>query len=80
MHDKWIYYRSCENSHVVVSLYVNELLIFSSNFLIINETKSMLCNNLDTKDHGKANFILGMKITKTSDGIFLISRVMLIEC
>ena len=38
---------------------------------VINETKNMLKNHFDMKDLGEANFILGMKITKTRDGIFL---------
>ena len=33
--------------------------------------KKMLKSHFDMKDLGKANFILGMKITKTCDGIFL---------
>ena len=31
----------------------------------------MLKSHFDTKDLGKANFILGIKIPKTCDGIFL---------
>ncbi|KAL0301515.1 UNVERIFIED_CONTAM: Retrovirus-related Pol polyprotein from transposon TNT 1-94, partial [Sesamum radiatum] len=31
----------------------------------------MLSSHFDMKDLGEANFILGMKITKTCDGIFL---------
>ncbi|KAK4397572.1 Retrovirus-related Pol polyprotein from transposon TNT 1-94 [Sesamum angolense] len=31
----------------------------------------MLSSHFDMKDLGEANFILGMKITKTGDGIFL---------
>ena len=38
---------------------------------VINETKNMLKSHFDMKDLGGANFILGMKITKTCDGIFL---------
>ena len=33
--------------------------------------KKMLKNHFDMKDLGEANFILGMKITKTCDEIFL---------
>ena len=31
----------------------------------------MLSSHFDMKDLGEANYILGMKITKTCDGIFL---------
>ena len=37
---------------------------------VINETKNMFKSHFDMKDLGKASFILGMKITKTCDGIF----------
>ena len=47
------------------------MLIFGSNLHVINETKNMLKSHFDMKDFGKANFILGMKITKTYDEIFL---------
>ena len=47
------------------------MLIFSSNMHVINETKNMLKSHFDMKDLGEANFILGMKITKTCDEIFL---------
>ena len=46
-------------------------LFFGSNIHVINETKNMLKSHFDIKDLGEANFILGMKITKTCDGIFL---------
>jgi hypothetical protein len=69
--DKCIYSKSWENSHVIISLYVDDLLIFSSNLHVINETKNMLRSHFDMKDLGEANFILGMNITKTCDGIYL---------
>ena len=69
--DKCIYYKTWENSHVIISLYVDDLLIFGSNLHVINETKNILRSHFDMKDLGEANFILGMKITKTCDGIFL---------
>ena len=68
--DKCIYYKTWENSHVIISLYVDDLLIFGSNLHVINE-KNMFRSHFDMKDLGEANFILGMKITKTCDGIFL---------
>ena len=47
------------------------MLIFGSNMHVINKTKNMLKNHFDMKDLGVANFILGMKITKACDGIYL---------
>ena len=39
--------------------------------MFIYETKNMLRSQFDIKALGEANFILGMKITKTCDGIYL---------
>ena len=52
---------------------MDDMLIFGSNIHVINETKKKkkLKSHFDIKDLGEANFILGMKITKTHDGIFL---------
>ena len=75
--DKCIYYKSEENSHVIISLYVDDLLIFGSNLHIIVETKNMLSSYFDMKDLGEANYILGMKITKPVMVYLLISRIML---
>ena len=69
--DKYIYSKSWNNLHVIISLYMDDMLIFGSNMHVINETKNMLKNHFDIKDLGEANFILGMKITKACDGIYL---------
>ena len=69
--DKCIYSKSWNNLYVIISLYVDDMLIFGSNIYVINETKNMLKSHFDMKDLGEAIFILGMKITKTHDGIFL---------
>ena len=69
--DKCIYSKSWNNLHVIISLYVDDMLIFGSNMHVINETKNMLKSHFDMKDLGEANFILGMKITKACDEIYL---------
>ena len=64
--------QSWNNLHVIISLYVDDMLIFGSNIHVINETKKKkFKSHFDIKDLGEANFILGMKITKTCDEIFL---------
>jgi hypothetical protein len=69
--DKCIYYKSFDDAHVIICLYVDDLLIFGSNIDVINTTKALLKNNFDMEDLGEANVILGMKITRTSNGIFI---------
>ena len=69
--DKCIYYKTFDYAHVIIFLYVYDLLIFGTNMDIINVTKMPLKNNFDMKDLGEANVILGMKISRTSNGIFV---------
>ncbi|KAK6140518.1 hypothetical protein DH2020_025748 [Rehmannia glutinosa] len=69
--DKCVYIKSTTNDYVIVYLYVDDMLIMgSSNDLIIN-TKNMLKKNFDMKDMGLSDVILGIKISRTSDGIVL---------
>ena len=49
---------------------MDDFLIFGPNLHVINETKNIFRSHFDMKDLGEVNFILGMKITKTCDGIF----------
>jgi len=47
------------------------MLILGTNIEIIKSTKRMLSNSFDMKDLGVADVILGIKITRTPDGISL---------
>ena len=47
------------------------MLILGTNIEIIKSTKRMLPNNFNMKDLGIADVILGIKITRTPDGISL---------
>ena len=69
--DKCIYYKSNCNSHVIICLYVDDLLIFGTNLEIINATNMLLTNHFDMKGLEEANVMLGIRVTKTSNGIFL---------
>ena len=75
--DKCIYHMCWNNSHVIICLYVDDLLIFGSNINVIDEAKNVLRSHFDMKDLGEANFILGIKITRTCEGIFLDRHIML---
>ena len=69
--DKCLYYKEIDGAHVLLSLYVDDILIFGSNLKIINDVKSYLSINFDMKDLGEAHVILGMRICKTTRGITL---------
>ena len=66
-----IYYKTFDDAHVIICLYVDDLLIFGPNMDIINVAKMHLKNNFDMKDLGEANVILGMKISRISNDIFV---------
>ena len=69
--DKYVYVKNTDQGYVIVCLYVDDMLIIGSSQNMIKSTKQMLNKRFDMKDMGVADVILGMKITKTSDGYAL---------
>ena len=52
-------------------LYVDDMLIIDSNNDIIKATKRMLTSKFNMKDLGVADVILGIKISRKSNGLVL---------
>ena len=69
--DKYVYVKSTDKGYVIVCLYVDGMLIIGSNNDMIKSTKKMLNKKFDTKDLGIEDVILGIKITRTSEGYAL---------
>ena len=69
--DKCVYVKNTEHGFVIICLYVDDILIMGSNNEVIKTTKEMFNNKFDMKDLGVADVILGIKISKTSDGLIL---------
>ena len=69
--DKCVYVKNTENGYVILCLYVDDMLIVSSNDRMVKSTKNMLNSKFDMKDMGIADAILGMKISRILDGIVL---------
>ena len=69
--DKCVYIKNTPNHEVIVCLYVDDMLIISKNIIDINATKRMLSKSFDMKDLGVADFILGIKIYRTPQGLAL---------
>ncbi|KAL0556203.1 hypothetical protein IC582_004713 [Cucumis melo] len=69
--DKCMYYKTKGRLCIIICLYVDDMLSFVSNLHVINDVKSMLSVNFDMKDLGEADIILGIKITRTKNGISL---------
>ncbi|KAL6980229.1 dynamin GTPase [Sarracenia purpurea var. burkii] len=69
--DKCVYVKETDAGYVILCLYVDDLLIVGSDGKIIESTKNMLRSSFDMKDMGLADVILGVKISRTSDGLVL---------
>ena len=69
--DKCVYVKSTDKGYVIVCLYVDDMLIIDSNHEMIMSTKKILSKQFDMKDMGITDVILGIKITKTSEGYSL---------
>lgn len=69
--DKCVYVKDTKDGYVILCLYVDDMLIVGSNDKVIKSTKNMLNSKFDMKDMGLADVILGVKITKTSNGLVL---------
>ena len=69
--DKCIYVKYSENGYVIVCLYVDDMLIVGSDDKMIKSTKDMLKSRFDMKDMGPTDVMLGMKISRTSNGLIL---------
>ena len=69
--DKCVYVKDTNDGYVILCLYVDDMLIVGSNDKIINSTKKMLNSKFDTKDMGLADVILGIKISRNTNGLVL---------
>ena len=69
--DKCIYNKYENNICVFICLYVDDMLIFGTSLEVVCETKKFLGSKFDMKDLGKAEVILGIKITRTPNGLKL---------
>ncbi|KAH9736282.1 hypothetical protein KPL71_018042 [Citrus sinensis] len=69
--DKCVYVKETENGYVILCLYVDDMLIVGSNDDMIKSTKNMLKSKFDMKNIGLADVILGIKISRASNGLIL---------
>ena len=69
--DECIYLKSIPSGYIMLCLSVDDMLIIGSNKDIIQQTKNMLNSQFDMKDMGLPDVILGIRITRTPNGITL---------
>ncbi|WVZ92499.1 hypothetical protein U9M48_038558 [Paspalum notatum var. saurae] len=60
--DNCIYAKFRNGRYIFLVLYVDDILLASSDMDLLLETKSFLCSNYDTKDLGEASYVLGIQI------------------
>ena len=69
--DKCVYVKDTKHGYVVVCLYVDNMLIVSSDDKMITSTKNMLNSRFDMKEMRFVDVIFGIKILRTSYGLIL---------
>jgi hypothetical protein len=62
--DHCVYLKHSNNSFIILSLYVDDILIARNNKEMIDTTKKWLSSNFEMKDMGKASYVLGVKIIR----------------
>ena len=62
--DHCIYLKCSNNSFIILSLYVDDILITRNSKEMINTTKKWLSSNFNMKDMGKVSYVLGVKIIR----------------
>jgi hypothetical protein len=62
--DHCVYVKRSNNSFIILSLYVDDILIAENNKEMIEITKRWLSSNFEMKDMGKANYVLSVKIIR----------------
>ena len=60
--DQCIYCKVSGRKFIFLILFVDDILLASSDLGLLHETKRMLSNNFDMKDLGEASFVLGIEI------------------
>ena len=66
-----MYVKDKELRYVIMCLYIDDMLIVSSDDKMITSIKNMLNSRFDMKDLRLVDFILGIKIKRTLDGLIL---------
>ena len=66
-----MYTMSIDNGYVIISLYVNDMLVFGTSMNVVHSIKRFLASKFDMKDMSEASVILGIKIIRRDKSIML---------
>ena len=73
--DDCIYHKFYRSKYIFLVLYVDDILLASSDIGLMHETKRFLAKNFEMKDLGDASFVLGIQIHRDrSRGILGLSQ------
>ena len=62
--DHCVYLKCSNNDFVILSLYVDDILLAGNSKQMIDTTKMWLSSNFEIKDMGEANYVLDVKIVR----------------
>jgi len=62
--DHCVYLKCSNNSFIILSLYIDDILIAGNSKEMINTTKKWWSSNFEMKDMGEASYVLGVKIIR----------------
>jgi hypothetical protein len=67
-----LYVCKSDEGIVVITIYVDDLIVGGDNEKEIEHVKSLLKQKFDMKDLGELKFFLGIKVIRTPEGIWLL--------
>ena len=65
--DHYVYVKRSEGSFIILSLYVDDILLVGNNKEFIKTINEWLSSTFEMKDMGEASFVLGVKILRDLD-------------
>ena len=66
-----MYIKSIDNEYMIISLYVDDILVFGTSMNVVYSTKRFLASKFDMKDMSEASVILDIKIIRRDKSIML---------
>jgi hypothetical protein len=70
--DHSFYVRKSDEGIMVITIYVDDLIVGGDNEKEVEHVKSFLRQKFDMKDLGELKFFLGIEVIKTLEGIWLL--------
>ncbi|KAK6153313.1 hypothetical protein DH2020_012952 [Rehmannia glutinosa] len=69
--DDCVYHKFSGSKYIFLVLYVDDILLASSDIDLLCETKRFLTKKFEMKDLGEASFVLGLQVKQLKYGIFI---------